>query len=101
MKCAQGGWLLLPLFLMTGAVPKPAAGHFRLALPDFTETSFDSGVIDLPDRTIRRLNILVLQAFERNILASSVRVLVNGKGIGNILETRTVAEGMLLMMDPV
>jgi hypothetical protein len=96
------GRRILPLLLAAGASAQEAPNRFQLTLPDFFETPFPSGVsiVDLPDRPIRRMSILISQAFERNITSSSVRVLVNGKGIGNILEARSVAEGMLLTMDP-
>jgi len=95
---------LLPLAVwLAGASAQEAPRYFQLVLPDFFDTPFEgaSSTIDLPDRPIQRLKIVVLQANERNITASATKVWVNGKGMGNILESRGVAEGIELNMDPV
>lgn len=76
--------------------------HFQLVLPEFNETPFEDGqeVIELPDRPIRRMDIVVLDAQQRGISQGAVKVWVNGKGVGNILEGRNVAAGTCLSMNP-
>ncbi len=75
---------------------------FELSLPDFFETSFSASktLIELPDRRIQRLNILVKDAQKRNIIPGRYRIFVNGKGLGNVFEERTTLDGSLLVMDP-
>jgi hypothetical protein len=79
-----------------------APSVFELFLPDFFETSFagTKTLIELPDRPIRRLNILVRDAQKRNINPGRYRISVNGKGLGNVFEERTTLDGALLVMDP-
>jgi hypothetical protein len=94
---------LLPLAVwLAGASAQEAPRYFQLILPDFFDTPFEGGssAIDLPDRPVQRLKIVILQASERNITASSTKVWVNGKGMGNVLDSRGVAEGIELIMDP-
>ncbi|MBV9506120.1 MAG: caspase family protein [Acidobacteriia bacterium] len=89
-------------FSSSGAFSQEAPRDFQLYLPDFFTTPFDSSstLIELPDRPLRRLSVLVVDAAKRNIAASGIRVWVNGKGIGNILDSRGVEQGTLLTMDP-
>lgn len=91
------------LALCAGAFAQEAPRYFQLILPDFFETPFEGGVsaIELPDRPVRRLSVLILQAETRDITASSTKVWVNGKGIGNVLDARAVAQGLMLTMEPV
>ncbi|MBI1786851.1 MAG: caspase family protein [Acidobacteria bacterium] len=76
--------------------------HFQLFLPDFFESPFEGkdALIELPNRPIQRLSILVLQAQERNISTGTIRVWINGKGMGNVLEATGVEKGTMLVMDP-
>ncbi len=75
---------------------------FQLWLPDFFETAFASGnaLIEVPDRQIKSLRILVRDAQKRNINPGRYKLFVNGKGMGNVFEERTVPEGTLLVMEP-
>jgi hypothetical protein len=68
---------------------------FELSLPDFFEASFSASktLIELPDRRIQRLNILVKDAQKRNINPGRYRIFVNGKGLGNVFEERTNLDG--------
>jgi hypothetical protein len=93
---------LVALVCIAGAISQPPPRDFELYLPDFFATPVDSGstLIALPDRPIQRLRILAIDAAKRNIQASGIRVFVNGKGIGNILDTRGVEHGLMLTMDP-
>jgi hypothetical protein len=77
---------------------------FELTLPDFFDTAFPSGhnaVIEIPaGRSITRLRLLIRDAQRLKIAPGAFRVFVNGVGIGNVLEERTVPEGTLLVMEP-
>jgi hypothetical protein len=85
--------------IVAGAFAQDAPRYFQLILPDFAGTPVD-GVTILPDRPIQRLSILVLQAQERDIPTSGIRVWINGKGMGNVLDSHGVADGLLMTMDP-
>jgi Caspase domain len=85
-----------------GASGQEAPKYYQLLLPDFFSKPFEGGsqIIDVPDRPFRHFSILVIDAFNRNITSSSIRVWINGKGAGNILEVRNVENGALLNVDP-
>jgi hypothetical protein len=93
--------LLLLALLGTRASAQEAPPDFQLYLPDFFEKPFGGAqsVLELPDRPINRLKILVPQASERGITANKLFVLVNGNGVSNALDVRNTAEGMILSMD--
>src|SRR5207249_4653600 len=90
------------IYLLWGAFAQEAAPAFQLILPDFREAPFDDGrtIIELPERPLKRMDVLVLKAQEKGISPSAVKIWVNGKGIGNILEGRNVTEGTRFSMDP-
>ncbi len=92
----------LLLFVVLGLFAQEGPSVFELFLPDFFETPFPGGKasINIPDRGLRRLQILVRDAGKRNLNPGRYRVFVNGKGLGNVLEERTVPEGTLLVMEP-
>lgn len=90
------------VLLWLGLSGQESPGVFQLLLPDFFETSFSGAntLIELPDRPIRRLSILVKDAQKRNINPGRYRIFVNGKGLGNVIEERTTVDGALLVMEP-
>jgi hypothetical protein len=94
--------LLLCASVLAGGFAQEGPRNFQLFLPDFFEAPVDGGrsLIEVPDAPIRTLQILVLDAEKRNISANGIRVRVNGKGAGNILDTKGVDRGLLLTMDP-
>jgi hypothetical protein len=77
---------------------------FELTLPEFFETSFVSGnkaVIEIPSgRSITRLRLLIRDAQKLKINPGAFKLFVNGAGIGNVIEERTVKDGTLLVMEP-
>jgi hypothetical protein len=77
---------------------------FELTLPDFFDASFPSGkqtVIEIPaGRNITRLRLLIRDAQRLKINPGAYKVFVNGAGIGNVFEERTVKDGTLLVMEP-
>ncbi len=75
---------------------------FRLFLPDLFATPFSSSdnLVELPDRGLRRMHILIRDAQRRNINPGRYKIFVNGKGIGNVFEERTTTDGTLLVMEP-
>lgn len=90
------------LLVCLGLSGQEGPSLFQLNLPDFFETWFSgtNNLIEVPDRPIRRLSILVRDAQSRNINPGRYRITVNGKGLGNVLEERTTTDGTLLVMDP-
>jgi hypothetical protein len=97
---------LLAVFLGTwwGLYAQERPSSFELTLPDFFDHSFPSGskaVIEIPGgRKITRIRLLIRDAQKLNINPGAYKVFVNGTGIGNVFEERTVKEGTLLLMEP-
>jgi Caspase domain len=90
---------LILCLIAAGALAQGGPPNFQLILPDFAGTPIE-GVTILPDRPIQRLSVLVPRNPEREIPTSGVRMWVNGKGMGNVLDSRGITEGLLLTMDP-
>ncbi len=88
--------------VMLGLSGQEGPNIFQLWVPDFFDAplSGKNAVVELPDRPLRRLRILVRGAQERNLNPGRYRVFVNGKGLGNVFEERTVLEGTMLVMEP-
>lgn len=93
---------LAALLVWLGLSGQESPGLFQISLPDFFETSFSgtNTLIELPDRPIKRLSILVRDAQKRNINPGRYKIFVNGKGLGNVVEERTTLDGALLVMEP-
>jgi len=93
---------VIALFFSLGLSAQESPSIFELRLPDFSETAFTGAnpIIEIPDRPIRRLQILVRDAQRRNMNPGKYKIFVNGKGFGNVIEERTVPEGSLLVMEP-
>jgi caspase domain-containing protein len=92
--------LTLLLCLLAGAWAQQSPRYFELRLPGVSATSFaqEESLIEVPDRPLERLEIVILQARERNIMPGRYRVWLNGKGIGNVLDEFAVTDGILLRM---
>lgn len=90
------------LLLLTAGLAQEPRRYFELILPDFAEAPYPAGdtTIDLPDRPIRNLSVLVLNAAERNISYGNITVKVNGKGLGNVFDRKGTDRGTLLVMSP-
>ncbi len=90
------------LFVSMGLSAQEGSKLFQLWLPDFFDTPFTGAntLVELPDRRIQRLRILVRDAQQRNINPGRYKIFVNGKGLGNVFEERTTPEGTLLVMEP-
>lgn len=88
--------------LICGLSAQESPGLFQLWLPDFSDSPFAGGksVIELPDRPIQRLQILIKEAQTRNLQPGHYRIYVNGKGLGNVFDERAIEDGTLLVMDP-
>src|SRR3954467_7578862 len=88
---------LLPL----GFSGQESPSVFQLWLPDFFGAPFAGGgsVIELPDKPIQRLTVLIKDAQRRNFNPGRYRITVNGKGLGNVFDERTTNDGTLLDMD--
>jgi Caspase domain len=98
-----GRWILVPACLLVWALSaQETPSLFQLWLPDFSDSPFPGGksVIELPDRPIQRLNIVIKEAQTRNLTPGHYRIFVNGKGLGNVFEERATEDGTLLVMDP-
>jgi hypothetical protein len=87
----------------SGLFAQERPAPFELTLPEFFEHSFPSGsktVIEIPSgRRISRIRLLIRDAQKLNISPGAYKVFVNGAGIGNVFEERTVKEGTLLVME--
>lgn len=96
--------LLLPVAILVSAGLSAQEGPalFQLWLPDLFDSPFSGAntLLEVPDRPIKRLTILVRDAQQRNINPGRYRIFVNGKGLGNVFEERSVPEGTLLVMEP-
>ena len=91
---------LAGLSLIAVGLSQEPRKYFELILPDFSDQPYPSGdtVIDLPDRPIRNLQVLALNASERNISYGNIFVTVNGKGISNAFDRKGTDRGTLLVM---
>jgi hypothetical protein len=97
---------IITCLLLTGwgisAQERPSP--FELTLPDFFESSFPGGsktIIEVPSgRYITRLRLLIRDAQKLKIAPGAFKIFVNGNGIGNVFEERTVPGGTLLVMEP-
>jgi hypothetical protein len=92
--------LAAALGLIAAGLADEPRQYFELILPDFSDRPFPAGntTIDLPDRPIRNLSVLVLNAAERNISYGNIFVTVNGKGLGNAFDRKGTDRGILLQM---
>ncbi|HLK63081.1 MAG TPA: caspase family protein [Bryobacteraceae bacterium] len=92
---------LCGLLILGGAFAQEAPLRMQLRLPDFFDTAFEgaNSLVELPDRPITKLRILLMKATERHIVTGAVNVSVNGKGISNIMDSRNVEEGNQLTLD--
>ena len=90
------------LFFCMGLSAQEGPNLFQLKLPDFFDTWLASSdtLVELPDRRLQRMTILVRKAQDRNINPGRYKILVNGKGIGNIFDERTTPDVTLLVMEP-
>lgn len=94
--------ILFAVSLGLSAQERPST--FELTLPDFFDHAFPSGstaVIEVPGgRNVARLRLLIRDAQKLKINPGAYKVFVNGAGIGNVFEERTVRDGTLLVMEP-
>jgi uncharacterized caspase-like protein len=92
---------LLLFGFFAGAFAQEAPIRIELSLPDFFETPFtgDHSLIEVPERPIARMKILLRQSAERNLSTGAVNVWVNGNAISNIFDSRNIADGTQLSMD--
>jgi len=87
---------------LAGAFAQEAPIRIQLLLPDFFGTPFtgDHSLIEVPERPISRMKILLLKSAERNLTTGAVNVWVNGNAVSNIFDSRNVADGTQLSMGP-
>lgn len=92
--------LLLLLIPVAGAFGQ-TGGFAALRLPGFFDSWFgnEAAVIDLPARPVNAFEIEVREPAAR-VGAGAIAVLVNGKGIGNILMRRPSEHGVILSVSP-
>jgi len=93
----------LPLCIFFfGAFAQEAPIRIQLLLPEFFETPFtgDRSLIEVPERPINQMKIRLVRSAERNLTTGAINVWVNGKAISNIFDSRNVADGTEMTMDP-
>src|ERR1041384_4011733 len=99
----SGRTLGLILATTWGLSAQERPSPFEITLPDFFDASFPSGtkgVIEIPSgRNLTRLRLLIRDAQKLKINPGAYKVFVNGVGIGNMFEERTVKDGTLLVME--
>lgn len=93
--------ILLLLLLSAGAAFGQTAGFAALRLPGFFDRWFggESAVIDLPLKPVNTFEVEVREPASR-AGAGAIAVLVNGKGVGNILMRRPSENGVVLSVSP-